>query len=99
MDNTPTARGGIDDDYLRDCARRRLRSATIRYFETALARFTQTTEVADLADFDRDHVRAFQDKAVTLSGDSMRGYLRALRTFSTWLAPNESRSNRSDFTS
>lgn len=72
--------------YLRDCERRGLRPATVRSYDTALRRFTRSTSLVDLDDFTRGSVRAFQDSTHGLAGVSMRGYLRALRTFSTWLS-------------
>lgn len=80
------ALGDLVDDYLLDCHRRGLRPATIRYYRTAIDCFARTTGVDDLSDFDRPKVRTFQDESPTLSPVSMRGYLQALRTFSTWLA-------------
>lgn len=71
--------------YLADCRRRGLRPATIHYYQTALARFAAGGRCPTLGDFTRDQVRGFQDTSPTLSAGSMRGYLRALRTFSTWL--------------
>lgn len=79
----------VIENYLADCHRRGLRPATIHYYETALGRFTRATEARRLSDFDRDRVRTFQDSSPTLSGNSMRGYLRALRTFSMWLADED----------
>src|SRR4051794_8883465 len=71
------------DDYLLDCRRRGLRPATIDYYQTALERFARKTRLQDIAGFDRQAVRAYQDASSTLSAGSMRGYLRAMRTFST----------------
>lgn len=71
--------------YLADCRRRRLRPATIVYYRTALDRFTQNDRCPTIGDLSRDEARRFQDECPSLSAGSMRGYLRALRTFSTWL--------------
>jgi site-specific recombinase XerD len=71
--------------YLADCRRRGLRPATVFYYETAITRFAAGGGCPTLADFTRNQVRDFQDNAATLSAGSKRGYLRALRTFSTWL--------------
>jgi site-specific recombinase XerD len=71
--------------YLADCRRRGLREPTIRYYKTAISRFGNDDRCSTLADFTREKVRSFQDDSPTLSLGSMRGYLRALRTFSTWL--------------
>jgi site-specific recombinase XerD len=73
------------DRYLLDCRRRGLREATVRYYDTAIRRFAQGDRAPRIADFTRYSVRGFQDESPTLSAGSMRGYLRALRTFSTWL--------------
>lgn len=71
--------------YVTDCRRRGLRPATIRYYQTAVLRFSTGDRCPSIEDFTRDQVRSFQDNSPTLSLGSMRGYLRALRTFSTWL--------------
>ena len=74
--------------YLADCRRRNLRPATLFYYETAIERVT-SDRCPTLEDFTRDNVRDFQDNSPTLSAGSMRGYLRASRTFSTWLFKEE----------
>lgn len=73
------------DRYLADCRRRGLRPDTIRYYLTALKRFADGGRCPTLAAFTRATARNFQDESLTLAAGSMRGYLRALRTFSTWL--------------
>jgi integrase/recombinase XerD len=75
--------------YLADCHRRGLREPTIRYYQTAISRFAGDDRCPILADFTRENVRSFQDSSPTLSLGSMRGYLRALRTFSTWLVTED----------
>jgi integrase/recombinase XerD len=82
----------IDDAigrYLADCRRRGLRPATIHYYETALERFAAGDRCPTIGDLTRATVRSFQDNSPTLSPGSMRGYLRALRTFSTWLVSED----------
>jgi site-specific recombinase XerD len=73
------------DRYLVDCRRRGLREPTIHYCDTAVRRFARGDRTAAIADLNRDSARCFQDESPTLSAGSMRGYIRALRTFSTWL--------------
>jgi len=71
--------------YLVDCDRRGLRPATIRYYHMVLRRFHQATDSHQLAELTVAQVRKFQDESPELSHVSVRGYMRALKTFSTWM--------------
>ena len=73
-------------DYIEDCRRRGLRPATIRYYEMVLRRFGRVTEITELRDLTVRLVRDFQDNSTTLAAGSVRGFLRALKTFSRWVA-------------
>jgi site-specific recombinase XerD len=72
------------DLYLADCARRRLRPATLRYYRMVLLRFVAVTRITQLTDLAAGSVRSFQDGTPNLSAGSMRGFVRALKTFSSW---------------
>jgi integrase/recombinase XerD len=71
--------------YLADGRRRGLRPDTLRYYRDAFGCYGRATGITELSGFDRASVRDFQD-AATISPVSVRGYLRALKTFSAWLA-------------
>ncbi len=73
------------DDYLRDCRRRGLRPATIRYYGQVLDRLGRACNLAEPADLTLARTRDFQDEPGRLSPRSVRGSLVALRTFSRWL--------------
>lgn len=73
-------------EYLADCRRRNLRTDTLRYYELVLRRFRTASAMLALEELTVPAVRAFQDASTTLTAASVRGYLRALKTFSAWLA-------------
>lgn len=81
----PTEYQAAVDSYLADCRRRGLRPATIRYYRMALERIGASCEVSDPRDLTVARIRNFQDDA-SLGATSVRGYLRAARTFTRWLA-------------
>ncbi len=70
--------------YLADCRRRGLRPATLRYYEMVLTRFAAATAIGSLDEVTVAHAAAFQDASVHLSPGSVRGFVRALKTFATW---------------
>jgi integrase/recombinase XerD len=73
------------DSYLADCRRRGLRPATLRYYGQAIDALggtgPRTLEEVTLA-----AGRDFLDASATRSPATLRGYVRALRTFTRWLA-------------
>lgn len=71
-------------EYLRDCARRGLRPATIRYYRMVLTRFGSVTGISEPAGLTIEAARAFQDQQPQLAIGSIQGFFRALRTFSAW---------------
>ena len=71
--------------YLRDCERRGLRPATLRYYRMVLGRFGALCAPMTPGDLSLASVRALQDRSPQLSPGSVRGFLRALKTFSGWL--------------
>jgi hypothetical protein len=71
-------------DYLRDCERRGLRPATVRYYRMVLDRMGTACALDSPADLTLARVRAFQDDPGRLGAASMRGYLRAAKTFARW---------------
>jgi integrase len=73
------------DAYLRDCERRGLRPATLRYYRMVLGRFAALCAPMTPGDLSLASVRSFQDLSPRLSPGSVRGFLRALKTFSGWL--------------
>ncbi len=73
------------DAYLRDCERRGLRPATLRYYRMVLGHFAALCAPTTPRDLNLASVRAFQDRSPQLSPGSVRGFLRALKTFSGWL--------------
>lgn len=75
--------------YLEDCRRRGLRPATIRYYDMVLRRFETTSGITELAQLTVPLARTFQDKSSSLAIGSMRGFLRALKTFARWVAAEE----------
>lgn len=75
--------------YLQDCQRRGLRPATIRYYGMVLRRFQAATGITEVACLTVPLARAFQDKSANLAIGSMRGFLRALKTFARWAAAEE----------
>ena len=75
--------------YLADCARRRLRPATLRAYRQALEDLRRSVPGDDppLAGLTLAVGRRWQDgRAATLSGDSLAGRIGALRTFGAWVA-------------
>ena len=70
--------------YLADCRRRGLRPATLKHYEFALGRVGDSLGVALVQDIAIGRVRGFIDDA-GMSPVSVRGILRALRTFTGWL--------------
>jgi site-specific recombinase XerD len=74
------------DSYLADCRRRGLRPATLRAYRDALTRFRTATEVRDLDGLSLAAARAFADRSSHLAPGSVRGFTRALKTFSRWTA-------------
>ena len=72
-------------DYLRDGARRGLRPATLRYYELALGRLGTAAALSAPDELTLACVRAFADAPGGLAPVSLRGYLRATKTFSRWL--------------
>lgn len=81
-----TSHDSVAAEYLRDCARRGLRPATIRYYAMVIRRVAADCALAEPADLTLARVRAFQDAPSGLGAGSMRGYLRALKTYARWLA-------------
>ena len=73
------------DAHLRDCERRGLRPATLRYYRMVLGRFAALCAPMTPGDLSLASVRALQDRSPQLSPGSVRGFLRALRSFSRWL--------------
>lgn len=73
------------DAYLRDCERRGLRPATLRYYRMVLGRFATLCAPTTPGDVSLANVRALQDRSPQLSPGSVRGFLRGLKTFSRWL--------------
>lgn len=71
-------------EYLRDCARRGLRPATIRYYRMVLTRFGAVTGISEPAGLTIEAARAFQDQQPQLAIGSIKGFFRALRTFTAW---------------
>ena len=78
--------GDAVEAYLADCRRRSLRPATLRYYAMVLGRFAASASGADVRDLTLARARSFQDSCSRLSAGSVRGFVRALRTFSSWLA-------------
>lgn len=75
------------DGYLRDCERRGLRPATLRYYRLTLGRFATLCDPTTPADLSLANVRVFQDRCSHLSPGSVRGFLRAPSSFpTTWPA-------------
>jgi integrase/recombinase XerD len=70
--------------YLADCRRRGLRPATLRYYEMVLGRFGTVSAIGPLEHLTPSKVAAFQDASAQLSAGSMRGFVRALKTFAKW---------------
>jgi site-specific recombinase XerD len=83
VDECPYLVGAIA--YFADCKRRGLRPATMRYYRMVLGRLHSVAEVHELETLTVERVRTFQDRSASLSPGSMRGFLRALKTFSSWL--------------
>ena len=73
-------------EYLRDCDRRGLRPATVRYYRMVLERLGMACALESPADLTLARVGAFQDDPGRLGSASLRGYLRATKTFARWLA-------------
>jgi integrase/recombinase XerD len=76
----------VGEAYLADCQRRSLRPATLRYYGMVLACFAKTTGIEAVDEFTLARVRSFQDASARLSAGSLRGFIRALKTFGTWMA-------------
>ena len=75
--------------YLADCRRRRLRPATLRAYEQALADLARSFPDPDppLADLTLAAARRWQDaRSSALSAGSLAGRIAALRTFGAWAA-------------
>jgi site-specific recombinase XerD len=70
--------------YLADCRRRGLRPATLRYYEMVLTRFGSATAIGALDELTVSRAAVFQDASAHLSPGSVRGFVRALKTFATW---------------
>ncbi len=73
------------DSYLADCRRRGLRPATVRYYDFALGRVAKCSGITTPGDLTISAARGYQDSEAGLSPASLRGVLRALKTFTGWL--------------
>lgn len=82
----PSAFDLVTLEYLRDCARRGLRPATIRYYRMVLTRFATVTGISEPRELTIELARSFQDQQPQLAIGSVKGFFRALRTFSSWAA-------------
>jgi site-specific recombinase XerD len=71
-------------EYLRDCVRRGLREATIKYYRDVLERFSRVSAITQLSQLTLGSIRDFQDELAELSPGSVKGFVSALKTFSKW---------------
>jgi hypothetical protein len=78
-------------EYLRDCVRRGLREATIKYYRDVLERFSRVSAITQLSQLTRGSIQDFQDELAELSPGSVKGFVSASR-------PSRSGRTRSDTT-